>query len=92
MLHSQDQPIYEIFINMKIIISESQYNNLVLEFYDGEKLYLRDYVVNRLQNGPKELKKFIKSLPSLEYSDDNGNVKIFTKVPEVVYVFLSGKY
>lgn len=28
MLHSQDQPIYEIFINMKIIISESQFNTL----------------------------------------------------------------
>ncbi len=77
---------------MKIIISESQYNNLVLEYYDGEKLYLKDYVVNRLKNGPKELKKYIKTLPSLEYSDDNGNTKIFTKVPEVVYVFLSGKY
>ncbi len=69
---------------MKIIISESQYNNLVLEFYDGEKLYLRDYVVNRLKNGPKELKKYIKTLPFLEYQDNEGDVKIFTKVTEVV--------
>ncbi len=77
---------------MKLIITESQYNKLVLEYYDSEKLYSREYVVDRLRNGPRELKKYIKSLPSLEYSDDNGSVKIFTKVPEVVYVFLSGNY
>lgn len=77
---------------MKIIISESQYKNLVLEYYDSEKLYLRDYVVDRLRKGPKELKKYIKSLPSLEYTNDQGDVKIFTKVPEVIYVFLSGNY
>ncbi len=77
---------------MKIVISESQYKNLVLEYYDSEKLYSKDYVVDRLKNGPKELKKYIKTLPSLEYQDNEGNVKIFTKVPEVVYVFLSGNY
>ena len=77
---------------MKIVISESQYKNLVLEYYDSEQLYSRDYVVNRLKNGPKELKKYIKNLPSLEYQDNEGNVKIFTKIPEVVYVYLSGNY
>ena len=77
---------------MKIIISESQYNNLILEYYDSEKLYYRDYVVDRLRKGPRELKKYIKDLPSLEYQDDNGNVKIFTKIPEVVYVYLTGNY
>lgn len=77
---------------MKIILSESQYKNLILEYYDSEKLYSKDYVVDRLKNGPKELKKYIKTLPSLEYQDNEGNVKIFTKVPEVVYVFLSGNY
>jgi hypothetical protein len=77
---------------MKIVISESQYKNLVLEYYDSEQLYSRDYVVNRLKNGPKELKKYIKNLPSLEYQDNEGNIKIFTKIPEVVYVYLSGNY
>lgn len=77
---------------MKIIISETQYNKLVLEYYDSEKLYSREYVVDRLRKGPRELKKYIKDLPSLEYTNDQGVVKIFTKVPEVVYVFLSGNY
>lgn len=77
---------------MKIIISETQYNKLVLEHYDSEKLYSREYVIDRLRKGPKELKKYIKELPSLEYTNDQGDVKIFTKVPEVIYVFLSGNY
>lgn len=77
---------------MKLIITESQYNKLVLEYYDSEKLYSREYVVDRLRKGPKELKKYIKGLPSMEYTNDKGETKIFTKVPEVVYVFLSGNY
>jgi len=64
----------------------------VSEYYDSDKLYLRDYVVERLRKGPKELKKYIKDLPSITCSDSEGNEKICTKVPEVIYVFLSGNY
>lgn len=82
----------DIFINMKIILSESQYKRIFVEYHDADKLYSRDYVVNRLMIGPKHLKKFIKDLPSIEQVDDEGNVKIFTKIPEVVYIYLTGKY
>ena len=77
---------------MKIIISESQYKNLVLEYYDADKLYSRDYVIDKLKRGPKELRKYVNSLPSISCSDSQGNERICTKVPEVIYVFLSGNY
>lgn len=77
---------------MKIVISEEQYNRLVMEYYDSEKVYPMDYIVNRLKDAPREIKKYIKTLPSLEYEDNEGNVKIFTKIPEIVYVYISGRY
>ena len=77
---------------MKIIISETQYKNLLSEYYDEDKLYSRDYVVDRLKKGPKELRKYINNLPSIPCSDSNGNERICTKIPEVIYVFLSGNY
>lgn len=77
---------------MKIVISETQYKNLVLEYYDADKLYSRDYVVNKLKKGPKELRKYVSSLPSIPCSDSQGNTVICTKIPEVIYVFLSGNY
>ena len=77
---------------MKIIISETQYKNLISEYYDEDKLYSKDYVVSRLKKGPKELRKYIDNLPSIPCSDANGNERICTKIPEVIYVFLSGNY
>jgi hypothetical protein len=77
---------------MKIIISETQYKNLLSEYYNEDKLYSRDYVVDRLKKGPKELRKYINNLPSIPCSDSNGNERICTKIPEVIYVFLSGNY
>lgn len=77
---------------MKIIVSESQYRNLVLEYYDSEKLYSRNYVVEKLKYAPKELRKHIKNLPYIEHTNDQGESKILTKIPEVVYVFLFGNY
>lgn len=77
---------------MKIVISESQYNTILMEHYDSNKLYLREYIVNRLKKGPRELRKYIKELPSIECQDNEGNKAICTRIPEVVYVYLNGKY
>lgn len=77
---------------MKIILSEQQYNSLILEYYDSEKLYSRNYVVDRIRRGPRELRKFVKDLPFIPCTDKEGNEIICTKIPEVIYVFLTGQY
>lgn len=77
---------------MKIILSEQQYNSLILEYYDSEKLYSRNYVVDRIRRGPRELRKFVKDLPFIPCTDKEGNEVICTKIPEVIYVFLTGQY
>jgi hypothetical protein len=62
------------------------------EEYNPEKLYSRNYVVFKLRQGPRELKRFIKDLPHIDCVDGNGNPHTCTKIPEVVYVFLQGRY
>lgn len=77
---------------MKIVITESQLNTILKEHYDPEKLYHRDSVIARLMKGPRELRKYAKSLPEIGCVDGQGNQTICTKVPEVIYIYLSGKY
>lgn len=77
-------------------LTESQMVDLIekiiKEQHDSKKLYSRAYVVRRLQNGPKELKKYIKELPHIDCTDNEGNPHVCTTIPEVIHVFLSGKY
>ena len=79
-----------------IKLSESEIISLIKqvlnEQYDSEKLHSRDYVVFKLRQGPRELKRFIKDLPHIDCVDGNGNPHTCTKIPEVVYVFLQGRY
>jgi hypothetical protein len=77
---------------MKVIVSESQLNRILLEYYDADKLYDRDLVVNRLKKGPKYMREYIKNLPHIKCADSEGNERICTKVPEVVYQFLFGNF
>lgn len=77
---------------MKIVISESQYNRIIMEHYDSDKLYPREYIVNRLQKAPRELRRYIKDLPSIDCVDDRGTRTVCTKIPEVIHVYLNGKY
>jgi hypothetical protein len=76
---------------MKLVITESQYKTLVMEYYDADKLYDRERIVAKLKTS-RHMREYIKKLPHIEVSDEQGNVKIATKIPEVVYVFLYGNY
>lgn len=77
---------------MKLIVSESQLNRILLEYYDADKLYDRDVIIGRLKKGPKYMKDYIKNLPHIKCSDSQGNEKICTRIPEVVYQFLFGNF
>jgi hypothetical protein len=84
-------------IMSKIIrLTESQMVTLIekviKEQHDSKKLYSREYIVNRLKNGPKELKKYIRELPYIDCTDGQGNSHVCTTIPEVIHVFLSGRY
>ena len=85
---------------MKILISESQYKNVLKEYYERDKLYHRESLVKRLlvknQKGyfvaPKEIRDIIEKLPYLDCYGQQGNKQTCTKIPEVLYVYLNGRY
>ena len=66
--------------------------NLINEQYDPEKLYYRYKLISRLEKGPYELKRYIKTLPVIVRKDDDGNTIVLTKIPEVIWVYLTGRY
>jgi hypothetical protein len=80
----------------KLILTESEMVSLVKkiisEQYDADKLYSRNYVIDRLYNGPRELRKYVKGLPHIDCYDSKGSKHVCTKIPEVIYVYLTGRY
>jgi hypothetical protein len=65
---------------------------IINEQYDSEKLYSREYIVDRLYGAPRELRRYIKNLPHIDCTDNKGNKHICTTIPEVIHVYLSGRY
>jgi len=80
-----------------IKITESELTKLVERIikeshYDRDKLYSRERIVNLLKKAPRELKSYAKDLPEIPCTDSQGNEHMCTKIPEVVHVYMSGKY
>ena len=62
------------------------------ESYDRDSLYPKESIVRMLMKGPKEIRAHIKTLPDIPCENDNGERTICTKIPEVVHVYLTGRY
>lgn len=89
---------------MKILVSENTFSKvmtkLLSENYEPNKLYHRESLVKKLlaknQKGffiaPKEIRSIVERLPYIECTDSQGNPATCTKIPEVLYVYLSGRY
>ena len=79
---------------MKVILTESQYTRLIESEgqWDSEKLYEREKVVERLKKGPKYIKDYIKKLPHIKVQNEEGDVKIATRIPQTIHQFLFGNF
>ena len=78
---------------MKIIITESQYNKIITEsYYDSDKLYTKQYIENVTRNAPINIKNIVKGLEVIGCTDKNGNMTQCVKIPEVLFVYISGRY
>ena len=85
-------------MSKKITLKESELISLISkvineEYYNSDKLYNRDYIVAKLSRGPRELKKYVKTLPFIPGTNNNtGQEDICTKIPQVIHVYLTGNY
>jgi hypothetical protein len=59
------------------------------EYYDPDKLYKKSSIVSRLRMEPKYMHKYIKGLPNLS---KEGSDEVHTKIPQVVWQKLYGRY
>jgi len=81
---------------MKLVLNETQLNRIILEYCDRDKVYVRKKIVDAMRNAPNYLKKYIKDLPKFHmindegeiYTNEEGEKVIFTKIPEVIYVYI----
>ena len=76
------------------MLTESQYTRLIENEgqWDGDKLYEREKVVERLKKGPKYIKDYIKKLPHIKVQNEEGDVKIATRIPQTIHQFLFGNF
>lgn len=78
---------------MKIRITESQYNKILTEsYYDPNKLYSKQYIENVTRNAPINIKNVVKGLEVIGCTDKNGNMSQCVRIPEVLFVYISGRY
>lgn len=81
---------------MKLVLNETQLNRIISEHYDRDKVYVRKKIVDAMRNAPNYLKKYVKDLPKFNmvndegeiYTNEEGEKVIFTKIPEVLYVYI----
>ena len=78
------------------MLTESQYTRLIENQSESEwnsdKLYEREKIVKLLKKGPKYMQDYIKKLPHIRTQNEEGNIKIATRIPQTVYQYLTGNF
>ena len=78
---------------MKIKITESQYNKIITEsYYDSDKLYSKQFIENVTRNANRDIKNIVKGLEVIGCTDRYGNMTQCVRIPEVLFVYISGRY
>ena len=72
----------------KLKVSES----VIMEQFNPDKLYSKEHIVRVLKKGPRELRSIIKKLEDIPCVNPNGEQTTCTKIPEIVHVYLTGRY
>ena len=80
-------------LDMKIIVTENQLKKIINEsYYDASKLYNKQYIENITSKAPREIKNIVKGLEVIGCTDRNGNMTQCVRIPEVLFVYVSGRY
>jgi len=78
---------------MKIRITESQYKKIITEsYYDSDKLYSKQFIENITRNANRDIKSIVRSLEIIGCKDRYGNMTQCVRIPEVLFVYISGRY
>ena len=64
----------------------------ITEQYSPDRLYPKEEITKALQSAPKELKYILRKLPNIPCENENGERTICTRIPETLFVYLTGRY
>jgi hypothetical protein len=77
----------------KIIITENQLKKILNEsYYDSNKLYSKQYIESVTRNAPRDIKNIVRGLEVIGCIDGSGNLSQCVKIPEVLFIYVSGRY
>jgi hypothetical protein len=77
----------------KIIITENQLKKILNEsYYDSNKLYSKQYIESVTRNAPRDIKNIVRGLEVMGCIDGSGNLSQCVKIPEVLFIYVSGRY
>jgi hypothetical protein len=81
---------------MKLKLTESEFvswiKEVVKEQYDRQKLYEKSEILRQLKDAPVEIKRIARNLPDIPCENEQGIKTVCTKIPEVIHVYLTGRY
>lgn len=66
--------------------------NIIVEQFDSDRLYPKDYILRVLKTAPRELKSIKKQLQDIPCVNGEGVQSVCTKIPEILHVYLTGRY
>jgi hypothetical protein len=66
--------------------------HIIKEQYNRENVYPKNDVLKLLKGAPKELRDMVKTLPSIPCENDKGHKTTCTRIPESMWVYLTGRY
>ena len=61
-------------------------------FYDSNKLYPKQYILNATKTAPRNIRDIVRNLKTVDCVDSNNNKKECVRIPEVLYIYISGRY
>ena len=77
----------------KVIITEKQLRGIIEEsYYDSQKLYSKEYIVNVTRTAPSNINNIVRGLEILGCTDRDGNTTQCVRIPEILFVYISGRY
>ena len=61
-------------------------------YYHEDRLYSKKYILEVTKNAPRNLKEIVYNLKEIDCLDSKGELKICVKIPEILHVYITGRY
>ena len=61
-------------------------------YFDSNKLYNKSYIDSVTKNADRNIKRIVKNLDTIKCQDKNNNPTECVRIPEVLFVYINGRY